>query len=164
MARLFLILALTIAALPATAPRAWAADKGFYEGLQAFNAGQFNEAAGIWAPLAQGGDAKSENSLGLLYYTGFGVERDYDRARGLFLSAAEQGVVQAQMFLALMYYKGDGVKRDNKIAYVWSDIADTAGFAEAANFRAMLADALSPGEIEEARQLAAEWRAYYARH
>ncbi len=156
MIRTFLALAFLVAAIPANA-----ADKSFYDGLKAFNSGQFEEAATIWEPLAEQGDANSESSLALLYYTGFGVQRDFDTARGLFLSAAEQGVVQAQMFLSLMYYRGDGVRRDYKVAYMWSDIAMAAGFDQAADFRSMVAENLTPDEVQEALKLAVEWRSYY---
>jgi TPR repeat protein len=158
MIRRLLALAFLILAVPAHA-----ADKTFYEGLRAFNSGQFEEAAAIWEPLAGQGDANSESSLALLYYTGFGVQRDFDTARGLFLSAAQQGVVQAQMFLSLMYYKGDGVRRDYKVAYMWSDIAMAAGFDQAADFRSMVAENLTPDETQEAQKLAVEWRSYYVR-
>ena len=148
----------TLCLLVSIASAAVAQDAAFQEGLSAYNAGEFERAAKLWAPLAEAGNANAQSGLGFLYYSGFGVRRDFDLARDLFLKAAAKGVVQSQMFLSLMYFRGDGVRRDYKLAYMWSDNAVAAGYDEALEFRAIVSQHLRPEEVQEASRLASAWR------
>ncbi len=132
----------------------------FYDGLVAYNRGDFAKAAEVWHPLALAGDGNSQCGLGLLHLTGFGVRRDNDLARRLFLQAARQGVVQAQMYLSLIYLRGEGVRQDFRIAYMWSDIALAAGYGEAVDLRDSIAENLTPDEVREATKMAADWRSH----
>jgi uncharacterized protein len=52
----------------------------FETALNAFNAADYATAFSIWWPLARGGDPKSQASLGFMYYSGKGVQRDDQRA------------------------------------------------------------------------------------
>jgi TPR repeat protein len=57
---------------------------------------------------AQGSDA-AQNNLGLLYYNGKGVRKNYAQAAGWFEKAAAQGNVLARYNLGALYYNGYGV-------------------------------------------------------
>ncbi len=154
MKRTFLIaLVLLCAALPARADQ-------FYDGLVAFNIGDFSAAERVWRPLAEQGNGNAQSGLGLLYYRGQGIARDYGQAREWFWRAAGQGVVQAQMFLSLIYYHGSGVPANNVLAYMWADIALANGHAEAQEFRDFVGQTLRHREITQAWELAAEWRKF----
>ena len=133
----------------------------FYDGLVAYNMGDFAKAAEVWHPLALVGDGNSQCGLGLLHLTGFGVRRDSELARRLFLKAARQGIIQAQMYLSLIYLRGEGVRQDFRIAYMWSDIALAAGYGEAVDFRDLIAENLTPDQVREATKMAADWRSHY---
>ena len=61
---------------------------------------------------AEQGDAGAQNSLGLCYYLGRGVAKDYDQAVNLWRKGADQGDAYAQHYLANRYAKGEGVARD----------------------------------------------------
>ncbi|MEL7570270.1 MAG: tetratricopeptide repeat protein [Eubacteriaceae bacterium] len=63
--------------------------------------------------------------MGVCYYTGKGVEQNYDKAVTSFRIAAEQGHKEAQYFLGLCYYNGNGLKQDyNEAAKWYSKAAD----------------------------------------
>jgi len=130
----------------------------FYDGLVAYNMGDFEKAAGLWRPLARAGDANAQCGLGILYLSGIGVRRDSALARRLFLQAARQGVVQAQMYLSLIYLRGEGVQQDFGVAYMWSDIALAEGYAEAVDLRGLIAEHLTPDQVREAAKSAVDWR------
>ena len=54
----------------------------------------------------------AQNTLGLMYLTGDGVEKDFDKAFVWFDKASQQNDPQAQMALGYMYLKGKGVQRN----------------------------------------------------
>ena len=74
------------------------------------------EAMELLRKAADKGQPDAENALGVMYYTGDGVERDYGRAVGYFRMAAGKGQSDAECFLGTMYYFGEGVERDPALA------------------------------------------------
>lgn len=58
-------------------------------------------------------------ALGSLYYSGRGVEQDYEQARSLCLKSAELGNARAMILLGNMYINGYGVDLDYTQAYDW---------------------------------------------
>jgi TPR repeat protein len=54
----------------------------------------------------------SERILGILYYNGEGVARDYAKARDFFKKAADKGDGSAMSNLASLYLNGQGVARN----------------------------------------------------
>ena len=142
--------------LLAVAP-AGAHAEDFNSGLDAFNAGNYADAFANWWPLAQRGDAKSQASLGFLYYSGKGVRRDDQKALLWFSRAAEAGQPTAQFFLGLQYYYGRGVRRDLARAYSWCDIALTNGYSESLFCRDFVALEMSPEEKRRSTRLTTEF-------
>lgn len=65
------------------------------------------------------GDAGGMNTLGSLYHTGLGAEKDYARAMELYRRAAEGGECLALMNIGGLYYNGDGVPQDGREAEQW---------------------------------------------
>jgi TPR repeat protein len=148
--------ALTILALLVAASGTAQAGQ-FEDGLSAFNAGDYVTAYADWWPLAQRGDAKSQASLGFLYYSGKGVRRDDQQSLLWFGRAAEAGQPTAQFFLGLQYFYGRGVERDLARAYSWCDIALTNGFSESLACRDTVALEMSPEEVRRSTELTAEF-------
>jgi TPR repeat protein len=107
----------------------------FEDGLDAFNSGHFARAFAIWWPSAVNGDAKSQASVGFMYYAGKGVHRDDRRSLFWFRLAADAGQPTAQFFLGLQYLYGLGVPRDPARAYAWCDIALTNGYPDSLSCR-----------------------------
>ncbi|MCX5831033.1 MAG: tetratricopeptide repeat protein [Deltaproteobacteria bacterium] len=62
--------------------------------------------------LAEQGDAASQFNVGLIYYSGQGVSRDYLEALNWFSKAALQGHTIAQYNIGYMYEKGEGTPQD----------------------------------------------------
>jgi len=73
------------------------------------------------------GDANAQNNLGVCYYYGNGIRKDYDKAADLFAKAAEQGNANAQKNLGLCYYDGEGVLQDYEKAAHWLSKAEEQG-------------------------------------
>ena len=116
------------ALLLACAAPAWADNKAqFQQANAAYDAGNYKQAFRLLQPLAQQGDASSQNNLGLMYEKGPGVRQDYAQAAGWFRKAAEQGDAYAQHNLALMYAFGRGVPQNYTIAKEWLGKACTNG-------------------------------------
>lgn len=82
-------------------------------------------------PLAQKGDAKAQENLGLMYATGRGVPQDLVEAEKWIRKAAEQGLSEAQYNLGLIYIKGLGVKKNNAEAFKWLRKSSEQGYANA---------------------------------
>src|ERR1700674_2589276 len=61
---------------------------------------------------AEAGDARSENQLGLRYYDGEGLAKDFAEAVKWYRKAAEQGFAAAQGNLGRCYFNGQGVTKD----------------------------------------------------
>jgi TPR repeat protein len=69
--------------------------------------------------LAVGGDAAAQYNLGVCYYNGRGVARNYAEAAKWYRKAAEQGNATAQYNLGNCYYNGQGVARNYAEAAKW---------------------------------------------
>ena len=95
----------------------------FNNGWDAYTNGDFKAASKQWRPLAEKGDAKSQTNLGILYFNGKGVLKDYKRAVELFKMAGAQGDAEAQFILGKIYIEGDGVIRSLRSAKFWVSLA-----------------------------------------
>lgn len=104
---------------------------GFAEGANAYNARNYPLALKEVAPLARSGNRDAQHLLGLMYYMGRGVERDYKEAMAWHRKAARQGKADAQYVVGAMYYTGNSVPQDQKEAVSWFRKAAEQGHAEA---------------------------------
>ena len=85
-----------------------------------------------WYQLAAGqGNHIAQYKLGLQYYRGDGVERDYTMAREWWLESAPRGNADAQQRLGYLYSEALGVERDYNRAISWYTRAAHLGHAEA---------------------------------
>jgi TPR repeat protein len=71
---------------------------------------------------------------------------------------ADQGDAEAQDHLALLYYSGQGVAQDYVQAHMWFNLAAAQGKADAAKHRDDVAAKMTPGQIAQAKALAAAWK------
>jgi TPR repeat protein len=104
---------------------------GFAEGATAYNARNYSLALQQIAPLARAGHADAQHLLGLMYYMGRGVQRDYRQAMSWHRKAALQGKADAQYVVGAMYYTGNSVPQDQQQAVSWFRKAAEQGHAEA---------------------------------
>jgi uncharacterized protein len=98
---------------------------------EALKKGDFAEALKEIRPLAQKGDAKAQENLGLMYATGRGVTQNTVEAEKWIRKAAEQGLTEAQYNLGLIYVKGQGVPQNNAEAMKWFKKSSDQGYVNA---------------------------------
>jgi TPR repeat protein len=66
------------------------------DGMAAYNRGDYAPAVRLFRPLAEQGNAKAQNVLGVMYRRGHGVARDSVRAFAWFSRAAARGDATAK--------------------------------------------------------------------
>lgn len=130
----------------------------FQAGVDAFQKGDYVEAAKQWRPLAEQGDATAQYNLGLLYLDGHGVPQSITEAANWFRRAAEQDYTLAQHNLGAMYGSGQGVKRDYVQAYKWLNICAAKGNAGCVTQRDLIAKKLKAAQLSEAQRLATDFK------
>ncbi len=69
------------------------------------------------------GDARAQSLLGLMYYRGHGVTRDYAEAANWFRLAANQGDVDSQFYFGVMLSEGQGMPQDYAEGAKWFRLA-----------------------------------------
>jgi TPR repeat protein len=85
-------------------------------------------------PLADRGDVRAINNLGLLWARGVGVEApNYQEAMRWWKEAAKRGYAVSMNNLGLLYASGHGVKQDYAQAMKWWEMAAEHGSAWAMN-------------------------------
>jgi len=133
-AALVLCLYLSGGPLPATESDSYEA------GTAALVDGDYPTAWRILAPLAEAGDARAQNDVGVMFGRGLGVPQSYSEAAMWITRAAEQGNPHSQSTLGYMYYRARGVERDYHAAALWSWRAAEQGIASAQSNLGMLYD------------------------
>jgi TPR repeat protein len=91
--------------------------------------------------------------LGIAYLHGYSVIKDVTKALELIIDAASSGHPAAFHNLGLIYELGLGVPNDSVYAYLWFDVAASAGHGEAAGFRDGIAMSLSQEDITQAKEM-----------
>ena len=80
---------------------------------------------------AESGDSDAQFLLGVRYYFGKGVQKNYSEAVNWFLKAAQQEHMKAEFNLGVCYYFGKGVEKDFVKAVSWYRKAAEKGFPNA---------------------------------
>ena len=80
---------------------------------------------------AEGGDLSAQSRIALIYYSGIGMNPDYQKARYWFKAAAEQGHINALYMLGLIHLNGFDVEEDARIAANYLKQASDKGDAPA---------------------------------
>ncbi len=111
---------------------------------------------------AERGFAEAQNALGRIYEQGKGIPQDQKEAVRWYREAAEQGNVRGQVNLGFMYACGEGVAQNYKMAYMWFTLVLNGPASEdryiAIKNRDLTAVKMTPEDIDEAQQLAHEWK------
>jgi uncharacterized protein len=101
--------------------------QSFDVGWQSYDNGDFKSALRTWLPLAELGDARAQNMLGIMYADGKGVSQDDAAAGKWHRLSAEQGYAPAQLNLGLDYFNGKSVPRDFAAAVKWFRLSAEQG-------------------------------------
>ncbi len=80
---------------------------------------------------ADAGDVSAMHSLGVCYYHGRGVPKNYPEAANWFFNASKEGCAKSQFNFGVMYAEGHGVRRDTSEAALWYRKSAEQGHAEA---------------------------------
>lgn|GEM_PF-2109370 len=94
-------------------------EKQYRDGQSAYFFGQYQQALNLWLPLAQGGHADAQASLGWLYQSGRLGRVDLSQALHWYRLSAAQGQSVAQNNLGVCYEQGIGVAVDRQKALHW---------------------------------------------
>ena len=129
------------------------------DGEAAYERGDYAGALHIWVPLAERGDPRAENWLGLLYHNGAGVTQDDVTAAKWYRHAAQQGYAVAQFNLAVEYIEGTGVARDEAEAAQWFGKAARGGYVPAERELGSMYYRGRGGLAQNAAEAAKWWRA-----
>lgn len=118
----------------------------------------YAQAVNWFRKAAEQGDAGAQTMLGYAYYSAKGVPQDYSQAVNWYRKAAEQGNASAQGTLGRLHAAGEGLPQDEVLAYAWSNLAAAQGNDTALKGRQLLADRLSPTQLDEAQRLSSNWQ------
>ena len=118
-----------------------------------------SESVQQWMVQAEQGNPVSMIFLGVTYRGGHGVIQDFMQAAYWFRRAAEQGFMVGQYMLGKAYLNGHGVTMSKVQAHMWFHLAAAQQGGELARTeRDELARRMTDDQIEEAQQLAREWK------
>ena len=110
-----------------------------------------------WFTLAaERGDVVAQYNLGIMHSFGLGTVPDYNASVKWYKLAAEQGNPIAQYNLGRLYYLGQGVSENLAYAHMWANHASANGFEMGEELRGLLAELMTPTQVEEAHRLAIE--------
>ena len=117
-----------------------------------FEQGDYDEAFALFSVRAADGDIVAINYIGMHYYLGAGVERNFPEAFKWFERAALAEHPGAQRNLGVMYLRGLGVTADNHQAYGWLYHARERGNEGANDYLRMISDNVTPNAAGIARK------------
>lgn len=117
-----------------------------------FEQGDYENALELFRARAATGDIIAINYIGMHYYLGVGVERNFPEAFKWFERAALAGHPGAQRNLGVMYLRGLGVPLDNHQAYGWLYHAREGGNSGANDYLRMIHDNVTPNAAGVARK------------
>jgi len=95
----------------------------YNKGVDAYNAGQYEQALTLWEPYAKEGNVKAQYNVAKLYYDGNGVKQNYRKALYWYVQASDQEYAKAYAQIGLMYCKGEGVLKSYKKAVPYIQLA-----------------------------------------
>ena len=114
----------------------------------------YAQALDEYVRFAEQGDAQAQCNLGVMYGLGLGVGQSYTKAMGWYAEAARRGSAKAQANLGWMYGTGRGTPQDYTSAYAWYSVAAADGEDTARYNRDLLAERMTPSQLERAQEAA----------
>ena len=119
------------------------------DALRKLREGAYDSSFKTFARRADNGDSAATNLVGIHYYLGLGVRRDFGAAARWFMRGARAGNADAQRNLGVLYLRGWGVRRDDEMAYGWLLEAIKRGNRGAQNYLSALE--ITPNQTMRAR-------------
>ena len=122
----------------------------------AYHAGDYARTYQLTRAEAEQGDSAAQNTLGVLYYAGIGVMRDYPQAMHWFELAALHGDLHARRHLASMFRQGLGTPKDDFRAFGWYDAARQSGHPGALDYMRWMALVVGTNQQALGRRIVAQ--------
>ncbi|RFC67136.1 MULTISPECIES: peptidoglycan-binding protein [Mesorhizobium] len=119
----------------------------------------FDKARSWYQLSANQGNANAMHNLAVLYATGADKAPDNEAAVRWFTKAAAFGVKDSQYNLGILAAKGAGMPLDMEQAYKWFGLVANTGDRDASDKRDEVAKAMSPDQLNQAKQEIAAWKA-----
>ncbi|MFZ9140329.1 MAG: tetratricopeptide repeat protein [Burkholderiaceae bacterium] len=91
----------------------------YHRARRAYEVGRFTEALQILEKLAEGGDAKAQYEIALMYLQGIGTRVDPARGGYWMLAAANNGNVVAMVEIGGRFESGANVERNYLLSFTW---------------------------------------------
>ncbi len=91
----------------------------YHRARRAYEVGRFTEALQILEKLAEGGDAKAQYEIALMYLQGIGTRVDPARGGYWMLAAANNGNVAAMVEIGGRFESGANVERNYLLSFTW---------------------------------------------
>ena len=132
-----------------------ALDNAYKKAIDAYKNEDYETSHNLILPLAKKGFAQAQYNLGVMYFNGKGVIKDYSNAIKWWNLAADQGNDKAQYILGVMYEEGKGVKKNLKTAKTWFQLASNQGLAKAKEKLTTLLDK-TKGHLQEDTNISEE--------
>ena len=82
------------------------------DGLEAYKARKFCEAAEIWMTFAEQGVAEAQFNLGVMYKDGIGVPQNHDDAMNWLTKSSEQGHEHAKLIVDMLTRDSEGLQNE----------------------------------------------------
>lgn len=108
------------------------------EAISLYENGKYEQAAAMFAELAEQGNSDAQFNLGLCYFNGQGVPQSHDEAVTWFRKSAEQDNPLGQFQLGLCYQDGTGVPQSYEDAAKWYKLSADQGDPDATSNLAYL--------------------------
>src|SRR5579863_169638 len=89
----------------------------------------FEGAMKILRPLAAGGSARAQSTLGGMYGAGLGVPQNFTEAVAWFQKSAAQGFAEGETNLGIATAGGQGIAKNDEQAAAWFRKAADQGYA-----------------------------------
>lgn len=126
------------------------------DGPRQLRAGDYDASFKAFTVRADKGDSAAINFIGIHYYLGLGVDRDFRAAAQWFERAAHAANADAQRNLGVLYLRGWGVQRDNVKAYGWLLQASSQGERGAREYLETINQLITPNQSMQARRWIAD--------
>ncbi|GJM16529.1 MAG: hypothetical protein DHS20C13_18560 [Thermodesulfobacteriota bacterium] len=142
-------------------------------GLRWYQQGQYDIAKKMWKPMAENGDCDAQYALGLLYFNGLSVRKNYSTALKWWGRAAQQAQPQSLNSLGVVYShlrvpyttldcrKGCGEAKNLVKGYKWFGLAVEYGPPREIKFAQKSIDRISSemrdAQINEAKAMIEQW-------
>ncbi len=131
-------------------------------GRFAYRTGDYATALRIFRPLAEQGNARAQEALGIMYEDGLGVRKNHAESMKWYRLAADQGDALVQYSVGLRYERGRGVPQDFVEAHKWYNLAASRlppgkHRNMAVRQRDLLTGEMTREQLAEARKRAREW-------